>query len=71
MVGGEAGLVSGGYRARGKIEGDGETKKRIERAWRGWRMDVLKREIEELEKTKGSGEDGEGGLGLLSDGKGW
>lgn len=72
MVGGEVGLLSGGWRARAKIEGDGETKRRIEKAWRAWRADVLKREVEELQRGGGERDgEGESGMGLLSDGKGW
>jgi hypothetical protein len=52
FVGGEAGLLSGTWSARRAIEGDVEAKGRIERAWRGFRADVLRRQVEELESGR-------------------
>lgn len=50
------GLLSGASSARRSILRDGESKKRIETAFRGFRADVLRREVEALESGKeGSG----------------
>jgi len=53
FFGGELGVLTGGWSARGKITGDPETKARIEKAFRGFRADVLRKQAEELENGKG------------------
>ena len=54
FLGGETGLLTGSYAARRTILKDEESKKRIEKAFRGFKIDVLKKEVEELEKQQGS-----------------
>lgn len=49
LVGGETGLLVGGALARRSITSDPETRARIETAFRGFRVDVLKAQIAELE----------------------
>ena len=48
MLGGEAGLLTGSAGARRSLMRDPESRGRIERAVRGYRVDVLRREIEEV-----------------------
>jgi hypothetical protein len=50
FLGGETGVVTGAASARRIITGDPERKKRIERAFREFRADVLRAQIERLEK---------------------
>lgn len=50
FLGGELGLLSGSASARRTITKDPEMKARIEKAFRSFRVDVLKREIDELER---------------------
>lgn len=57
FLGGELGLLGGSASAKSTISQDPESRKRIENAFRKFRMDVLKKEIEMLEK-------GEGEMGL-------
>lgn len=57
FLGGEVGLLTGSFRARGIIGQDPEAKGRIERAWRAFKADALRREADALQK-------GEGELGL-------
>ena len=59
FIGGEMGILSGGWSARKTIASDPESRKRIEAVWRGFKADVLKREVLELEK----GGDGSGAWG--------
>ncbi len=49
FLGGEIGLWSGARAARRTITKDPETKAKVEKAFRGFRADVLKREGELLE----------------------
>ncbi|TAQ88767.1 hypothetical protein B7494_g2933 [Chlorociboria aeruginascens] len=49
FLGGETGLLTGGVAARRTISRDPHTKARIERAFRGFKADVLRKEIEALE----------------------
>lgn len=49
FVGGETGLLTGSWSARRTISSDPETKKRVEQAFRSFRADVLRKQIEELE----------------------
>jgi hypothetical protein len=53
FVGGETGVVTGAWRAKAGITGDVEARERIEKAFRSFKADVLRRQIEELEKGKG------------------
>lgn len=62
FLGGETGLVTGAWSAKRAITSDEERKKRIEKAFRAFRIDLLKREIEILER-------GESGEGQGDDGK--
>jgi hypothetical protein len=50
FVGGETGLLLGGYSAKKTITSDPEMKARVETALRRFKADVLKREIAQLEK---------------------
>jgi hypothetical protein len=50
FIGGETGLLAASRSARKLIEKDRESKERIERAFRRFRVDVPKREIANLEK---------------------
>lgn len=53
FVGGETGVMTGAWRAKSAIGQDGESKRRIEAAFRSFRADVLKKQIQELEAGKG------------------
>lgn len=53
FLGGELGLLSGTASATRVITGDKESRERIERAWKRYRVDVLKREIAQTEGGKG------------------
>lgn len=55
FIGGETGLLFGSYSAQKTILRDEESKKRIERAFRAFKADVLKKELAELEKEDGKG----------------
>lgn len=48
MLGGEAGLLTGSAGASRTLMRDPESRGRIEKAVRGYRVDVLRREIEEV-----------------------
>ena len=50
FLGGELGLLTGSASAKRSITKDPEMKTRIEKAYRSFRVDVLKREIDELER---------------------
>lgn len=50
FVGGEAGFLTGSWSAKRTITSDPEAKARIEKAFRSFRADVLRKQIEELEK---------------------
>lgn len=52
LLGGEFGLLVGGATAQRSITSDPETKQRIENAFRSFRADVLRKEIEQLEGGK-------------------
>ncbi|KAF4345148.1 hypothetical protein FBEOM_854 [Fusarium beomiforme] len=49
FLGGETGLLSGTASASRTITKNPEVKERVEKAWRNYRIDVMKREIKELE----------------------
>ncbi len=49
FVGGELGLLTGSYSARKAITSDLESKARIEKAFKAYKADVLRREIASLE----------------------
>ncbi|KAF5723982.1 hypothetical protein FMUND_1303 [Fusarium mundagurra] len=49
FIGGEAGLLSGTASASRTITKNPEAKERIEKAWKNYRIDVLKQEIKKLE----------------------
>lgn len=55
FVFGELGILAGGYRAKGIVGQDAESKKRIETAFRRFRADVLRREAAALERGEGFG----------------
>jgi hypothetical protein len=50
FLGGETGLLTGATSAKRKITGDPERKARIEKALKAFRIDVLKQELQILEK---------------------
>ena len=54
FLGGEIGLMSGASAAKRRVSKDPETRARIERAFRGFRADMLRKEISMLEAGKGS-----------------
>lgn len=60
FLGGEIGVLSGAASAKRTITRDPETRARVERAFRGFRADVLRKEIQVLE----SGKEGEAGFGF-------
>lgn len=49
FVGGETGLLTGSRAAQRTIKKDPASKERIERAWQGFRTDVLRRELALIE----------------------
>jgi hypothetical protein len=69
FLGGETGLLTGATSAQRTITSDPERKKRVSRAFREFRADLLRREAEDLEKEgagvwRDGGDGGEGWLGL-------
>lgn len=52
LVGGEVGLLIGGAMAKRSITSDPDARQRIENAFRSFRADVLRKQIEELESKK-------------------
>lgn len=48
-MGGETGLLTGSSSAARSIAVDPESRQRIEKAFRNYRVDVMKKQIEELE----------------------
>lgn len=52
FLGGEVGLLIGGYTAKRSITKDPETRDRIEKAFNAFRADVLRKQIEKLESGK-------------------
>jgi len=54
FIGGESGLLLGGWSAGRQVKSDPDSAKRIEQAFRGFRADVLKKEAELLDKGTGS-----------------
>jgi len=52
LLGGELGLLIGGATAKRSITSDPDTRQRIEKAFRSFRADVLRKEIEQLEGGK-------------------
>jgi len=57
FVGGETGLLTGSWSARRSISKDPETRARIEKAFRSFRADVLRKEVETLEASGTAGKD--------------
>lgn len=57
FVGGETGLLTGSWSAKRSIGQDPESRKRIENAFMSFRADVLRKEIEQLEKGINKGND--------------
>jgi len=55
FLGGEIGLLSGASSARRTITRDPETRARVEKAFRGFRADVLKKELQILENSDADG----------------
>ncbi|KAF4549871.1 Hypothetical protein D9617_19g101760 [Elsinoe fawcettii] len=53
FLGGELGLLGGGAAARGKVNADPESRKRIENAFRRFRVDALRKQADVLEQGKG------------------
>ncbi|KAH8769725.1 hypothetical protein BGZ57DRAFT_443641 [Hyaloscypha finlandica] len=49
FIGGELGLLAGSWSAKRAVTSDAERQKRIERAVRRYRADVLRREVQKLE----------------------
>jgi hypothetical protein len=54
FLGGETGILTGIGAAKRTISQDSETKARVEKAYREFRADVLRKDIELLESEKGS-----------------
>jgi len=54
FIGGELGLLTGSYAAKRSITSDPESKARIEKAFRLFKADVLRREISRLEGDSSS-----------------
>ncbi|KAG4430868.1 hypothetical protein IFR05_013652 [Cadophora sp. M221] len=54
FLGGELGLLGGSYAAKRSITSDPESKARIEKAFRAFKADVLRREISKLEGQSSS-----------------
>jgi hypothetical protein len=52
LLGGETGLLTGAWSAKRSIAQDPESRQRIETAFKSFRVDVLKKEIEMLESGK-------------------
>lgn len=52
LIGGELGLLTGGTLAKRSITSDPDTRKRIEVAFRNFRVDVLRSQINQLESGK-------------------
>ena len=52
LLGGETGLLIGGWQAKSSITKDPETRQRIEAAFKSFRADVLRKEIDQLESGK-------------------
>jgi len=52
LFGGELGLLTGSVFARRSIMGDPDTSRRVEDAFRKFRIDVLKKQVEQLEAGK-------------------
>lgn len=50
FLGSEFGVLSGASAAKRTITSDPETRMRIERTFRAFRVDVLKKQVEQLEK---------------------
>ena len=53
FVGGETGVMTGAWSAKRTISADPQSKARIEKAFQAFRADVLRRQIEDLEKGQG------------------
>lgn len=54
FIGGETGVLTGAWRARSMMDRDQESKRRIDTAFRRFRADVLRREVEGLERGEKS-----------------
>lgn len=54
FLGGEIGLLTGSLSARNTISRDPASRERIEKAFRSFRMDVLRKQIQDLEADKTS-----------------
>lgn len=52
FLGGEVGLLVGGFTAKRSITSDPDARDRIEKAFRAFRADVLRKQIEQLEGGK-------------------
>jgi hypothetical protein len=52
-LGGETGLLTGAASARRVMSKDPEVRARLEKAFRGFKADILRKEIEALESGKG------------------
>lgn len=55
FLGGETGLLIGGYRAKGLVGSDPDSKQRIEDAWRKFRADVLRTQANILDQAAKEG----------------
>lgn len=65
FIGGELGLLGGGFSARRTVTRDPESRRRIENAFRRFRADVLREEAKKLDGQASEGSsllDGFGGL---------
>jgi hypothetical protein len=52
FLGGETGLLTGTWSARRSITSDPDRRERIEKAFRSFRADVLRKQLEELESGR-------------------
>lgn len=54
FIGGEMGVLSGGFSARNKVGGDVESRRRIDAAFRNFRADVLEKQARDLKSGGGA-----------------
>lgn len=54
FFGGETGLLTGTFRAKQQIGSDRESRERIEKAFRGFQADALRKQADMLDKREGA-----------------
>ena len=55
FFGGETGLLTGSFRARQQIGADRESRERIEKAFRSFQADALRKQADQLDRREGGG----------------